>query len=148
MIHSCVSLFSDSCSWVPCLSWTVKLSAVLQKNPSAPTNYFCVFELLLGDMAQKIITIIFFTSVNIDNYHDKFQIFISFKFKARFWPSLKLIIVEYSTFCRFCIVYVNVDFFCSYWLCVYIYISPSFSLVLSFPLLWIWAVRPSLPSSH
>ncbi len=45
----CVFLFSGSCSWVPCLSWTVKLSAVLQKNPSAPTNYlvfqhFCVFE--------------------------------------------------------------------------------------------------------
>ncbi len=49
MIHSCVFLFSDSCSWVPCLSWTVKLSAVHQKNPSAPTNYlwfqhFYVFE--------------------------------------------------------------------------------------------------------
>ncbi len=37
----------------------------------------------LGDMAQKIITIIFI-SVDIDNYHDKCQIFISFKFKARF----------------------------------------------------------------
>ncbi len=49
MIHSCVFLFSDSCSWVPCLSWTVKLPAVLQKNPSGPTNsllfqHFCVFE--------------------------------------------------------------------------------------------------------
>ncbi len=44
-----VFLFSDSCSWVLCLSWTVKLSAVLQKNPSGPTNsvffsIFCVFE--------------------------------------------------------------------------------------------------------
>ncbi len=38
----------------------------------------------LGDMAQKIIKIIFFISVDIDNYHDKCQIFISFKFKARF----------------------------------------------------------------
>ncbi len=38
----------------------------------------------LGDMAQKIITIILFISVDIDNYHDKCQIFISFKFKARF----------------------------------------------------------------
>ncbi len=42
-------LFSDSCSWVPCLFWTVKLPAILQKNPSGPTNYlvflhFCVFE--------------------------------------------------------------------------------------------------------
>ncbi len=40
-------------------------------------------------MAQKMITIkmyhklfIFFMSVNIDNYHDKCQIFIYFKFKA------------------------------------------------------------------
>ncbi len=38
----------------------------------------------LGDMAQKIITIIIFISVDIDNYHDKCEIFISFKFKARF----------------------------------------------------------------
>ncbi len=37
----------------------------------------------LGDMAQKMITIIIFISVDIDNYHDKCQIFISFKFK--FW---------------------------------------------------------------
>jgi len=49
MILSCVFLFSDSCSWVLCLSWTVKLSAVLQKSPSAPTNslvfqHCCVFE--------------------------------------------------------------------------------------------------------
>ncbi len=42
------------------------------------------FTLGLGDMAQKIITIIIFISVDIDNYHDKCQIFISFKFKARF----------------------------------------------------------------
>ncbi len=35
-------------------------------------------------MAQKIITIIIFISVDIDNYHDKCPIFISFKFKARF----------------------------------------------------------------
>ncbi len=41
-------------------------------------------ELGLGDMAQKIITIIIFISADIDNYHDKCQIFISFKFKARF----------------------------------------------------------------
>ncbi len=38
-------------------------------------------EIGLGDMAQNIITIIIFISVDIDNYHD---IFISFKFKARF----------------------------------------------------------------
>ncbi len=42
------------------------------------------FNIGLGDMAQKIITIITFISVDIDNYHDKCQIFISFKFKARF----------------------------------------------------------------
>ncbi len=41
-------------------------------------------EVGLGDMAQKIITIIIFISVDIDNYHDKCEIFISFKFKARF----------------------------------------------------------------
>ncbi len=35
-------------------------------------------------MAQKMITIIIFISVDIDNYHDKCQIFISLKFKARF----------------------------------------------------------------
>ncbi len=43
-----------------------------------------VWSVGLGDMAQKIITIIIFISVDIDNYHDKCQIFISFKFKARF----------------------------------------------------------------
>ncbi len=42
------------------------------------------FAVGLGDMAQKIITIIIFISVDIDNYHDKCQIFISFKFKAIF----------------------------------------------------------------
>ncbi len=43
-----------------------------------------ILHLGLGDMAQKIITIIIFISVDIDNYHDKCQIFISLKFKARF----------------------------------------------------------------
>ncbi len=33
-------------------------------------------------MAKKIITIIFFISVDIDNYHDNCQI-LFFKFKAR-----------------------------------------------------------------
>ncbi len=41
-------------------------------------------KLGLGDMAKNIITIIIFISVDIDNYHDKCQIFIFFKFKARF----------------------------------------------------------------
>ncbi len=41
-------------------------------------------QLGLGDMAKKIIMIIFFISVDIDNYHDKCQICISFKFKDRF----------------------------------------------------------------
>ncbi len=44
----------------------------------------CSMSIGLGDMAQKIITIIIFISVDIDNYHDKCPIFISFKFKARF----------------------------------------------------------------
>ncbi len=57
---------------------------------SAWRNFVCSkssvtgFELGLGDMAQKIIMIIIFISVDIDNYHDKCQIFISLKFKARF----------------------------------------------------------------
>ncbi len=34
-------------------------------------------------MAKKIIMIQFFMSVNNDIYHDKFQIFIYFKFKGR-----------------------------------------------------------------
>ncbi len=38
----------------------------------------------LGDMAKKFITIIIFISVDIDNYHDKCQIFIYFTFKAKF----------------------------------------------------------------
>ncbi len=44
---------------------------------------YMLLQVELGDMAQKIITIIIFISVDIDNYHDKWQIFISFKFKAR-----------------------------------------------------------------
>ncbi len=35
-------------------------------------------QVVLGDMAQQIITINFFISVDIDNYHHKCQIFISF----------------------------------------------------------------------
>ncbi len=42
-----------------------------------------VLQIGLGDMAKKILTIIFFISVDIDNYHHKCQIFISFKFKAK-----------------------------------------------------------------
>ncbi len=45
---------------------------------------YCTVNIGLGDMAQKIITINIFISVDIDNYHDKCQIFISFKFKDRF----------------------------------------------------------------
>ncbi len=51
-------------------------------NPLCPVRALRVY-VGLGDMAQKIITIIFFISVDIDNYHDTYQIFISFKFKAR-----------------------------------------------------------------
>ncbi len=42
-------------------------------------------------MAKNIITIMFFISVDIDNYHDKCQIFISFKFKARFCSKVKVV---------------------------------------------------------
>ncbi len=41
-------------------------------------------------MAQKIITIKIFISVDIDSYHNKFQIFISFKFKVRFFLQVKV----------------------------------------------------------
>ncbi len=33
-------------------------------------------------MGKKIITIFYFISVDIDNYHDKYQIFIYIKFKV------------------------------------------------------------------
>ena len=36
----------------------------------------------LGDMVKNVITITFFISVDIDNYHDECQIIISFKFKV------------------------------------------------------------------
>ncbi len=54
----------------------------LRKRSASSCEDMC--KVGLGDMAQKIITIIIFISVDIDNYHDKCQIFISFKFKARF----------------------------------------------------------------
>ncbi len=37
-----VFLFSDSCSLIRCLFWTAQMSAVLQKNPSGPTNSLVV----------------------------------------------------------------------------------------------------------
>ncbi len=43
---------------------------------------FDPYSVGLGDMAPKNITVIF--KISVDNYHDKCQIFISFKFKARF----------------------------------------------------------------
>ncbi len=44
-------LFSDSCSWVPCLSWTAKLPAVLQKKPSNSLvlQYLCILTLSNND---------------------------------------------------------------------------------------------------
>ena len=36
----------------------------------------------LGDMAKIVITITFFTSVDVDNYYDDCQVIISFKFKV------------------------------------------------------------------
>ncbi len=48
----------------------------------------------LGDMAQRIITIIIFISVDIDNYHDKCQIFISFKFKVKILETRPLIFLN------------------------------------------------------
>ncbi len=52
-------------------------------NYPSKSNYKMV-QSGLGDFAQKCITIIFYISVDIDNYHDKCQIFIYFKFEARF----------------------------------------------------------------
>ncbi len=56
-------------------------------NKPALENKYCykglnygTIKVGLGDMAQKIITIIIFISVDIDNYHDKCSIFISFRF--------------------------------------------------------------------
>ncbi len=40
MIHSCVFLFSDSCSWVPCLSWTVKLLLFFRKILQVPQMFW------------------------------------------------------------------------------------------------------------
>ncbi len=64
------------------LFWTSGKSLDMSVTASA---FICKREnkLGLGDMAQKIITIIIFISVDIDNYHDKCQIFISFKFHLK-----------------------------------------------------------------
>ncbi len=42
------------------------------------------WNLGMGDMGKKNYIYIFFISVDIDNYQDRCQIFISFKFKDRF----------------------------------------------------------------
>ncbi len=50
----------------------------------------------------------FFISVDIDNYHDKCQIFISFKFKARFLhqsEKLSLIFLKINILIEKCISY-------------------------------------------
>ncbi len=60
-----ISFLCDSYSWVPCLSWTVKLSAVLQKNPSGSLQilwfssifvYLNPFQQLLYDFDIHIFT--------------------------------------------------------------------------------------------
>ncbi len=43
----------------------------LQPIPINNIHVFSYYKLGLGDMAKKIIKIIFFISVDIDNYHDK-----------------------------------------------------------------------------
>ncbi len=79
MIHSCFIylLFSDRCSWVPCLSWTVKLPAALQKNPSGPTNtlvlqHFCVIE-PFPTMTVWFWDASFHTEDNLCNYYRRFK---------------------------------------------------------------------------
>ncbi len=66
-----------------CFPSRTDISLVVRDNSGIDQD-FLMHLLGLGDMAKKIITIIIFISVDIDNYHDKCQIFISFKFKARF----------------------------------------------------------------
>ncbi len=49
-----VSVFSDSCSWVPCLSWTGKLPAVLSKILQLPqilwfSAFLCIWTLSNND---------------------------------------------------------------------------------------------------
>ncbi len=61
-----------------------ELKCIVKCHLNIISSVFVALDLGLGDMAQKSITIIIFISVDIDNYHDKCQIFISFKFKARF----------------------------------------------------------------
>lgn len=51
---------------------------------------FSPLKLWLADMAKNIM-IEFFISIDIDNYHDKCYIFISFKITDRYFdPELKL----------------------------------------------------------
>ncbi len=74
---SCVCVWERDRYWLMFLKFTWHLTGLVKSKQ-------ITLALGLGDMAQKIITIIIFISVDIDNYHDKCQIFISFKFKAIF----------------------------------------------------------------
>ncbi len=63
----------------------VELDNMAQRNYH--DNFFHIYNLFLFiffNYIKKISTIFFFISVDIDNYHDKCHIFISFKFKGRF----------------------------------------------------------------
>ncbi len=51
-LSTAVCLFSDSCSRVPWLSWTVKLPAVLQTNPSAPTDSLVIIFVNVNPFQQ------------------------------------------------------------------------------------------------
>ncbi len=74
------------CGWKDCVALSGPAAVWMQiwMSLTPVSHRKRQWSLGLGDMAQKIITIIIFISVDIDNYHDKCQIFISFKFKARF----------------------------------------------------------------
>ncbi len=85
MTLSCVFLFSDSCSWVPCLSWTVKLPAVLQKNPSGPTNSI-VFQHLFVFEPFPTITVCFWDSY----FHTRTTEGLIWNYYGRFKHSLML----------------------------------------------------------
>ncbi len=107
IVSKVAKMYSDCFSLLLCGCWGVTkwflIGQVLMSLFTLHTNLVCfsnlIFRLIddmvilqvksvfwasvgLGDMAQ-IIILFFFLSVDIDNYHDKCQIFISFKFKAR-----------------------------------------------------------------
>ncbi len=66
---------------------------------SGGVNAQLVLTVGMGDMAKNIfITIMFIISVDIDNYHDKCQILISFKWIQIFFSKVKVVETRPLTF--------------------------------------------------